>query len=184
MGCEGCDRMNRELPCFEYLSECFEYQPETGKLFWKARPRVHFASEQSSEWWNKRFAGAEAFTAVTSSGVRHGAVDGVLYLAHRIVWKLNARLEPPTTIDHVDRDKLNNRFENLRIATNQENCRNRSVNSNNTSGALGVYRRGSKWVARICVSGRDCFLGAFVDKQDAVVCRRAAEVHYFGEFAP
>ena len=55
--------------------------------------------------------------------------------------------------DHINHHKFDNRFDNLRIVTQQQNCRNKSMPSNNTSGKMGVYRKMengmSYWVSRI-----------------------------------
>lgn len=88
--------------------------------------------------------------------------------------------------DHIDRNPLNNRRKNLRIATIQENNRNRSLFKNNTSGIMGVNFELSrkKWRARICVNDRRFELGFFENKEDAIHARLCAEKQYFGKFAP
>lgn len=87
--------------------------------------------------------------------------------------------------DHVDGDSLNNLDENLRIANNSQNDRNRGPQSNNTSGLKGVFwceRRGV-WVAQICVDGRRIQLGAYSTAEDAARAYNAAALRHFGEFA-
>ena len=88
--------------------------------------------------------------------------------------------------DHIDRNPLNNRKHNLRPATAQENIRNRNLSRNNTSGFIGVTwgKTSSKWVSNIQVDGKNISLGSFADKTDAIRVRLAAELKYFGEFAP
>lgn len=88
--------------------------------------------------------------------------------------------------DHADRNELNNRRYNLRPCTMQENSRNRSLSSKNTSGFIGVrYRKKlDKWESYINISGKYIFLGAFLDKTDAIKARLEAEAKYYGEFAP
>jgi hypothetical protein len=87
--------------------------------------------------------------------------------------------------DHIDRNPLNNRRLNLRRATHQENSRNQSKSTKNTSGVVGVswYKRYNKWVAYIKTDKQNT-LGYFDNKDDAIRARLNAEVKYFGEFAP
>ena len=87
--------------------------------------------------------------------------------------------------DHIDRNELNNRRNNLRLATVKENARNGSLRSTNTSGIIGVgwRKRYQKWQAQITVDYKNIHLGYFADK-DAIRARLNAEVKYFGEFAP
>jgi hypothetical protein len=46
-----------KLPSQEYLQECFEYNRETGELFWKTRPRHHFKNDGIWKMWNTSHAG-------------------------------------------------------------------------------------------------------------------------------
>ena len=60
-------------------------------------------------------------------------------LLHHIVWVLSGnKIESNMVIDHIDGDSLNNRIGNLRQITQKQNCKNRAVNTNNTSGIHGV----------------------------------------------
>ena len=81
---------------------------------------------------------------------------------------------------------MNNRKENLRICTPQENARNSSEKSTNTSGFSGVSysKQSNKWRARITVSGKEVLLGRYKDFEQAVWARYEGEQKYFGEFAP
>lgn len=88
--------------------------------------------------------------------------------------------------EHKDRNPLNNRKSNLREATVQENCRNRSKSIKNKSGFVGVYfdKERNKWVAYITIDYKQIKLGRFINKDDAIKARLKAEIKYFGEFAP
>lgn len=89
--------------------------------------------------------------------------------------------------DNKDRNKLNNRRSNLRLATSQENSRNRSIQSNNSSGIIGVsfHKERSKWEAYINIEKRKRIrLGYYNNKEGAIIARLKAEKEYFGEFAP
>ena len=88
--------------------------------------------------------------------------------------------------DHINRNTLDNRRENLRPATQCENMRNRSLFSNNKSGITGVHwdQWKEKWVAAVKVNKKNKYLGSFIDKEDAIKARLTAEAEYYGEFAP
>lgn len=88
--------------------------------------------------------------------------------------------------DHIDRNPLNNRKSNFRIATKQENVWNSTIRCDNASGFIGVSWRKNdcKWTARININNESIFLGSFQEKEDAIKARLEAEAKYFGEFAP
>lgn len=88
--------------------------------------------------------------------------------------------------DHIDRNKLNNRRNNLRPCTERENARNKTIPKTNTSGIIGVSwdKQTKKWIARIGIDYKDKKLGRFQNKEDAIRARLQAEAKYFGEFAP
>lgn len=88
--------------------------------------------------------------------------------------------------DHINRNTLDNRKENLRMCTHQENSRNRSKQKNNTSGFIGIYWNKSKkkWTSQIHINKKVKFLGIFEDKEEAIKVRLQAEADYYGEFAP
>ena len=89
-------------------------------------------------------------------------------------------------VDHIDRDKTNNRKSNLRLCTMKENCRNRSVLDSNKSGTPGVcwHKRDKKWQASITVNYKRIYLGSFVNKDEAIKARLEAEKKYYGSFSP
>lgn len=87
-------------------------------------------------------------------------------------------------IDHINRNPLDNRRENLRICTQQQNVMNKSIQSNNTSGIPGVCwnKNKNKWHARITVNGKTKSLGYHTTLEEAAEARRLAEIEYFGEY--
>lgn len=88
--------------------------------------------------------------------------------------------------DHIDRNPLNNRRSNLRVADDTQNNRNASIAKNNTSGVTGVVwvKHNQKWGAQIMVNYQSINLGYYINKDDAIKARLEAEQKYFGEFAP
>lgn len=88
--------------------------------------------------------------------------------------------------DHIDRNPLNNRKSNLRLATIEQNAKNISLYKNNKSGFIGVgwSKKHNVWRAYIKAENKHLHLGYFENKDDAIRARLNAEVKYFGEFAP
>lgn len=88
-------------------------------------------------------------------------------------------------VDHINGDTLDNRRQNLRICTNQQNCRNRTkIQKNNKTGVHGVHKdkRCNVYIASICVHGRPVVLGRFKNLDDAKQARKSAEILYYGEY--
>lgn len=85
-------------------------------------------------------------------------------------------------IDHVDGDGLNNRRDNLRKATTEQNQRNQRLNCLNTSGYKGVTMCGGKWQSRIQVRGKQIFLGRHDTPGAAHAAYCEASAKYHGEF--
>ena len=110
--------------------------------------------------------------------------DGTVYrfAMHRLI--MGAK--KGEIIDHKDRNPSNNHKANLRFCTVQENSRNISLSSRNTSGFLGIYwkKRKQWWEADIKIDGKDKCVGCFRNKEDAIKARLKAEKEYYGEFAP
>lgn len=89
-------------------------------------------------------------------------------------------------VDHINRNTKDNRLENLRICTPQENTFNGSISKNNTSGAIGVtFSKGkNKWKAYINKPNKQVFLGYYSNIEDAIKARLIAEKTMYGEFSP
>lgn len=87
-------------------------------------------------------------------------------------------------VDHINHNRLDNRKENLRICTQQQNTLNRNKTSKNTSGIVGVwwYKQTNKWAAQIQVNSARIHLGYFNTKEEAADARKQAELEYFGEY--
>lgn len=144
------------LPEKQELESLFIYDPETGVLSW-------------------RHGGKEA------GGIQGGyyrlTLNGVHYLAHRVIWKI-VNGSDPIQIDHVDGNRTNNRIENLRDVSHQVNAKNRKLYENNKSGVHGVsfHNRDDVWQVRIGVGrGKELHLGNFKTWDEAISVRIAAQ---------
>jgi len=83
--------------------------------------------------------------------------------------------------DHINRNKLDNRRENLRTVTYTENLRNTGLRNTNTSGYKGIYwwRKRNKWQVSINVNYLKIHLGLFKDIGDAIKARKHGEELYW-----
>ena len=152
----------------ERVKELFDYR-EDGLLVWKTGNR----------------AGKEANCIDERQGYRRVRVDGKLYKNSRVIF-LYHNGDLPQIVDHINRDTLDDRIDNLRVASHRENSWNSSKRSDNTSGFRGVgfCKQKNKWRARIVVDGKEKHLGFFDNIVDASLARVAGETIYYGEYAP
>jgi hypothetical protein len=159
------------------LCELLDYNPQTGKLFWKARRpdqfvAVKYSPEHCASMWNSRFAGKEAFTASDALGYKKGAIKRINFSAHRVAWCMTYGTFP-VGIDHINGVTSDNRLSNLRAAGQKVNGSNTKRRYDNTSGVTGVswYEVRNKWRARIA----EKTIGYFATKDDAIAARKKAE---------
>lgn len=156
----------------ERARELLNYDPETGVFIWRV---IHCRNIPVG-----RPAGS-----VLPDGYLYVMIDGRNYKRSRLAWLYMSGEWGPRIVDHRDTDGLNDRWSNLRAATDQQNNRNTSKRSDNKSGYKGVcFSPGrKKWRANICIDGRQTHLGYFVSAEDAATAYRAAATLHFGEFA-
>jgi hypothetical protein len=111
--------------------------------------------------------------------------DGVAYRANRLAWWFMTGRPPSRNlvVEHVDADKANNRWDNLRMVTNAENMRNLNdkLTTSNNSGHRGVCWRANRntWQASIRVNGHLIHCGSYDTIEEAIAARKAAEEIYY-----
>ena len=159
----------------EYLKECLEYNPETGDIIWKTRPRHHFSDHRAWKTWNSRWSGHQA-GAITEYGYRRISINWRLYLAHRIAWAIMTGSFPEKEVDHIDHNRCNNSWDNLREVTRGENSKNQTISTKNSSGLTGVSwsKQKTKWRAVVCTKTKAFFknFDSFDDAAQAVLAAR------------
>ena len=177
-------RKYNEIP-IDTLKELLNYNPETGKLYWKKRDRKYFSSDRACNPWNARFSEKEAFTDKRKDRYYRGRIFYKNYQKHRVIWALHYEKWPHHEIDHINNITDDNRICNLREATLQQNAQNRTSRKGSTSKYLGVYwyTRGEKWRAQIGLNGVKIHLGFFHNEEDAAKAYDKAAKKHFGEFA-
>lgn len=177
-----------KLPDVGFVRECLRYNRRTGVFTWRKRPRSHFVSLRAWAVWNSRYAGQIAGSRLTSK--THQRVYWVIrlnrehWLAHRLAWLLIHGTDADARdIDHIDRDGLNNRISNLRLATRGQNNVNSGLRKDNTTGVKGVHPNKDGYMARVYLNGELHHLGTFPTIKEAAEARRKALVRFYGEFA-
>lgn len=111
---------------------------------------------------------------------------GNIVFLHQDVAKLMLWPDADTLdIDHIDRNKLNCQSGNLRVVTRSVNCANSGIQSNNTSGFIGVSwnEANQKWQAEITVNQKRMYLGRYKDIHEAARKVNSAYRYHFPQVA-
>ncbi len=154
-------------PTPENLALYLRLDADTGEVFWKA-----------DQWRSKSGDRAGSFCKV---GYRYIGFFGRSIPEHRVVFALYHGRMPSGPIDHIDRDKLNNRPSNLRECTKAQNAKNVSRSVVTASGYEGVYRRRRKWVATVRDGGRARHIGMFDTPEAAHAARSVVMKQIYGD---
>lgn len=157
----------------ERLRRLLFYDPETGVFTWRIGRGRQSAGGIAGCPFSKR-EGGPRYLAI--------GVDGRLYQnAGRLAWLYMIGDFPKGQVDHKNRNSLDNRWSNLRLATHGQNQANRGPQKNNTSGLKGVIYIASRkrWRAQIAFGGRTKCIGYAQSKEDAyALYLRAAAIHH------
>lgn len=171
------------MPTQARAKEYFNYNPETGDLLVKERPRSEFHALGFARHLKRV---SKPSGCINSYGYRKVLIDKTYHSAHRIAWLIMTgewSKYPDFEIDHINGDPSGNRWANLRKVTKSDNQRNACQRVNNTSGVHGVnwkpkYNKkenDGRWVARIWNGPRHVYLGAYRTLHEASIARKAAE---------
>lgn len=157
-------RTLNKLPPQKVLQRVFNYCPETGVFTWRTSLGGRSSVGQEVGWLHR-------------SGYVYIGLHGQSHKAHRLAWKYVYGKDPNGLIDHIDRDKTNNRIANLRIVSDGESNQNKATYRNNRSGHKGVgwYARRKAWRVRIQHDKRVILVGFFPTIEHAIAARNAAE---------
>lgn len=157
----------------ERLRSLLSYDAETGVFVWIAPT-------------SNRVKRGTVCKYKTSPGYIAVRIDRILIGAHRLAWLYMTGEWPIADVDHINGDRTNNRWSNLRAASRQQNLRNMQMRTRqNTSGFKGVswISRCSLWHAAIGIDRKNKSLGYFRDPVSAARAYDAAAINRFGEFA-
>jgi hypothetical protein len=161
------------------LHELLNYDPETGVFTWR----------------NDVMAGPQGGAIRKRAGDVAGGIDGYGYRlictkqrrfrAHRLAWLYMTGEWPANDVDHINGDRIDNRWCNLRAATRAENLRNTKPHKDGSTGFKGVYwdKRQRRYYSQIMVSGKVFWLGSFKCPTAAHFAYSRAAKKLHGEFA-
>ncbi|ASC26541.1 HNH endonuclease [Klebsiella pneumoniae] len=159
------------LPDVSRLTELFIYDPLSGDLIRKVQSGKSRAGEKCR--------------SPNSEGYYRAWIDGRLFMAHRIVWKMITG-EEPKIIDHINGVVTDNRRGNLRAVNDAQSARN----TKGTLKPIGVYWHAPKsgnrkhcWQSIISVNGRQISLGLYDDLADAIKAYNEGAMKHHGEYA-
>lgn len=146
----------KTLPSQAYLRQHFDYDPDTGLLRRKTGPRT-----------------GRIVTPPKGGGRIEVRVGDQKFFAYRVIWKWVTGEEPPPTLDHKDTNPTNDRWDNLRPATESQQKWNQNVARH------GVEKHGRKYRAKV---GRNTRIGSFDTEEEAAKAAADARQERAGEF--
>lgn len=117
---------------------------------------------------------------VENHGYHRTTIKGKKYLTHRLVYMYHHG-ECPKELDHINGDKLDNRIENLRPASRQQNMVNTKTRSE--SGYKGVYKQWNKWAVQLRVEGKTKWFGSYYCIKEAAKRYNEVALKYHGKYA-
>lgn len=160
--------MKRPSPAL--LREHLRYDPHTGELWWRLVYHNRPAHKPAGHF--------------TKKGYRKICIFGERFAAHVVIWAIVKGRWPKRQVDHEDRNKANNRWKNLRLATNAQNQTNQTLRASNKSGFKGVswHKQRRKWVAQCRVKHKVTHLGLFDSPEAAHAAYVATASKQYKEF--
>lgn len=152
------------------LRELFHYDPDTGVFTYRTRASCCTRI-------------GDVAGSVNTEGYRHIRVYGRAYKAHRLAWLYVKGVWPVGMIDHINGDRADNRFGNLREATRSENLANSRVFRRGKAFPKGVRLSPHGFSARIQARKQSYFLGYFKSETEAAAAYEVAARNLFGKYA-
>lgn len=166
-------------PSQEIVKSLLHYDPETGVFTWLLRD----GSDWRTRSWNTKWAGKVA-GGITQFGYWRIPIRGEAHQAHRLAWVyVNGSIPDGYCLDHINRDGIDNRINNLRLATPQQNSANQRQNRNSKAPFKGITFQDGGWAARIKIRDKSFYLGTYKTPEEAHAAYVDAAKTHFGEYA-
>lgn len=146
----------KPLPPLSQLEDLFSYCEDTGTLTRKKST-------------SSRSRAGQKVGSINSDGYLRVRVNAQEYMVHRLVWKLVTKEDIPEgcMVDHIDRDRCNNRIGNLRLANHEINQNNRDPTEGISYDNRTNQTLNNRWVATL----RGKKLGYYGTKEEAIAAR-------------
>lgn len=144
----------------DLLHELFRYEPESGKLFWgiSSNNTINIGQEAGS---------------LTAKGYRGVKINERSYQAHRLIWIMaHGEIREDLQIDHINGVRDDNRIENLRLVTNQQNQFNTRAKGYSWNTVV------KKWLVRIGIDGGRKHIGYYDTEEEARTAYLEAKKKY------
>ena len=167
----------------DFARKLFNYDEGTGVLYHRRRDKDMFSNNAQFLNWNGRYPG-KPVGSKTKSGYLCTRVNKTDYYVHYIIWVYCNGDFSDMEIDHINRDRLDNRLSNLRLCTPLQNAHNRNKHRKK-SGLKCVYKRRecNTWRVKITVDGKLIDLGGYKTEQEATDAYKKASLKAHGEFS-
>lgn len=153
------------------LKELLHYNPDTGIFTW--------LTSRANKINKGDIAGG-----INKQGYIRLKINNIEYKAHRLVWLYMTGEMPKEFIDHINGVKTDNRWCNLREATNAENNRNTGLPPTNTSGYKGISlnKKTNRWIAQASIGNKNKYIGSFGTPEEAANAYKEYVRLIHGEF--
>jgi hypothetical protein len=166
------------MPDLNYIKSILDYSPDSGIFTWKVSNsnRVKVGDVAGCLWVNTKNPEHKYYKI---------KINGKRYMLHRLAYYYITGIDPAENeVDHINGNSLDNRFENLRIATHADNGKNQKKPKDNTSGFKGVVwnKQKKKWQASIKVNNKRIYLGCYNTSEEASAAYQSAAENYFKDF--
>ena len=162
--------MPKPVLTLHHLKATLLYRPLTGEFIWAVAVTNYEAGDEAG--------------VVYCSGYSNIRIDKRTYLAHRLAWFYTTGAWPVKDLDHIDGNRLNNAFHNLREATPLQNAANRNLAVGGQRSHTWVMELPSgQYMATIKYKGELRFLGEAPSFEGAVELYQAAHIALHGDYS-
>lgn len=153
----------------ELANTLWLYEPDSGKFFWRVKASRGSNIGDRAGWFDGRYW-----------RLRYKKKN---YKASRIAWLVMTGNWPENLIDHINQNKTDDRWFNLRQANKSENQRNRSARKDNKLGIKGIHKTKYGFMAQNVVEGKQVLAKHFKSLEQAKTAYVESVVNHHGEFA-
>jgi len=153
----------------DLLKKHLSYNPDNGEFI-----RIGYFDS-----WGNYVKKNSELNVFSTEGYLIISIQGKRYKAHRLVFLyMNNNNLSDVEVDHIDGNRSNNKYSNLRVVVRTENMKNKGLYSNSSTGVIGVSQFNGRFRARINLNGKRISLGLFDTIEEASRVRKECEIKY------